>query len=357
MIIGSREKGKLTLCHEIFSDPERKPIFMILKELLYLLLLHRELPKHYFSSYLFKEDISGVEYYLPVKYAARIVPRFNKHRLKEILDNKLYFSLFYERFNIAIPKTVLFNHGSFFILDNRIIRVDNVQQFLLVLEEAFTKHPELECLFVKKIYSSSKGENIYRITRNQVESKSEDIGNLLRNVMQSEYIYQEAIRQHPALNILNPASLNTIRIDSFIDEEGNINVLSGYIRMSMDNNYVDNIGSGGCYVGIDIDSGRMKKFSYSDFKRDGVLRLTSHPVTGTVFDGIEIPYMQEIKELVMRAASMIPGLRLIGWDVAIGPEGPVLIEGNSDYGIRGNDHAYGGYLSHPVLKNELRRML
>ena len=357
MKVGLQEKHKVTLSKEILSDPERKPISRILRELIRLLFIFRETPKHYFSSYLFKDDIDGVEYYLPVKFAARIVPRFNDHRLKEVLDNKLYFSLFFERFKIAVPHTFLFNHGRHFILDNRTITVSNTGQFQLVLAEVFLRHPELDCLFVKKIYSSSKGENIFRISRKQVESKSEELGEILSDVIQSEFLYQERIRQHPALDVLNPASLNTIRIDSFIDEEGNIHVLSGYIRMSLDNNYVDNIGSGGCYVAIDIDNGRLMKYSYTDFKKDGVLRSTSHPVTGTVFEGFQLPYMHEIRDLVKKAAVMIPGLRLIGWDVAISPEGPVLIEGNSDYGIRGNDHAYGGYLAHPVLGKELKRML
>ena len=49
----------------------------------------------------------------------------------------------------------------------------------------------------------------------------------------------------------------------------------------------------------------------------------------------------------------MPGLRIIGWDVAISITGPIIVEGNSDYAIRVNDQAYGGYLAHPVLKEIL----
>jgi len=38
--------------------------------------------------------------------------------------------------------------------------------------------------------------------------------------------------------------------------------------------------------------------------------------------------IDQVKELVVRAALKYPGTRYVGWDVAITPEGPVLIEGN-----------------------------
>jgi hypothetical protein len=46
-------------------------------------------------------------------------------------------------------------------------------------------------------------------------------------------------------------------------------------------------------------------------------------------------------------------LRLIGWDVAIGESGPVLIEGNSNYQISGSDFLNGGYLAN----NSFRKVL
>jgi glutathione synthase/RimK-type ligase-like ATP-grasp enzyme len=60
-----------------------------------------------------------------------------------------------------------------------------------------------------------------------------------------------------------------------------------------------------------------------------------------------LPHIEEAIEIVKKAASLMPGLRLVGWDVGFSDEGPVIIEGNSDYGINSNDLMYGGY-----LKNE-----
>ena len=40
--------------------------------------------------------------------------------------------------------------------------------------------------------------------------------------------------------------------------------------------------------------------------------------------------MKEVKELVLKAAMVVPNVKYVGWDVAITPTGPVIIEGN-DY--------------------------
>ena len=120
--------------------------------------------------------------------------------------------------------------------------------------------------------------------------------------------------------------------------------------MSIRNSHIDNISSGGCQVGISLESGRLKKTGYSLIQTEGVKLFTEHPVTGIVFEGFRIPYFDEVKELVKKAAGLMPGLRLIGWDVAVGESSPILIEGNSDYDVSGNDVAYGGYMANSVFK-------
>ena len=48
-----------------------------------------------------------------------------------------------------------------------------------------------------------------------------------------------------------------------------------------------------------------------------------HPITK-----FGVPMFQNAVELCLKAAQVKPGLAYIGWDVAITPNGPVLIEGN-----------------------------
>ncbi len=44
---------------------------------------------------------------------------------------------------------------------------------------------------------------------------------------------------------------------------------------------------------------------------------------------------------------------MIGWDVAISENGPLIIEGNDNNSLFMSDIAYGGYLKHPLFKEIL----
>ena len=337
---------------ELRSDSDCKPLFSIFKELLRLFFIHREFPGHYFSGYLFKKDVTHVENYLPLKRAGKIVPGLNDQKLKEVLDNKLYFNLFYGQFNIKIPKTLMFNHGNTFCRDNESFRILNVDDFVFRLRELFTLNSSMDSIFIKKTYASSKGTDIYKINSDEVFI-NDKIQGIYLDVTRSEYVFQETIIQHSVINQLNSSSVNTIRIDTLLDNDGKVHVLSGYMRMSLKDQYVDNISRGGAMAIVDMNSGTLKKYAYPGFKNSGTKLLTKHPKTGTVFEGFKLPYIKEAIDLVSRAALLMPGLRIIGWDVALSTTGPVIVEGNSDYAIRANDQAYGGYLSHPVFKEIL----
>jgi hypothetical protein len=49
------------------------------------------------------------------------------------------------------------------------------------------------------------------------------------------------------------------------------------------------------------------------------------------FEGYAIPYFREAVEMVMRMHEALPGIHSIGCDVAISPDGPIIIEGNDDW--------------------------
>jgi hypothetical protein len=59
-----------------------------------------------------------------------------------------------------------------------------------------------------------------------------------------------------------------------------------------------------------------------------------HPVTGAAIAGRMLPDWPAAKGLVRRAhVEAFADYALIGWDVALTPDGPVLIEGNGKPGV------------------------
>jgi hypothetical protein len=339
----------LSLRH-ILKDKNRKSISTILKELIQLLILHRRIPGIYFSRHLYRKEKKNIKDYLPNKLLWSLADIFNDQQAANVLYNKLFFDLFYGQFGLSLPRVLMYNHKNVFVSGGRSFVINSAQDLQNVLEDLFTNKSSSGSLFIKKTYGSYGGDFTYKIS-SPLDPKI--TGELFLEVVKSGYLFQETIVQHPKLNELNPSSINSIRMDTFIDKSGQIEIISAYLRMSVKNLYVDNISSGGCCVGVDLQSGKLNKYGYTSFtKAEGDI-LTRHPLSGTIFEGFTIPHFTQAKELVIKAAGYCPGLRLIGWDVAIGQSGPILIEGNCGYDISLNDLTYGGFLTNPTFRKVL----
>jgi hypothetical protein len=342
---------------ELIKDPDRKSVIRMISEIVYLIIIRGNFPRHYFSKYLFKKNITNIKDYFPNRFFnKKIKPHFNNKQVREVLENKLFFDLFYRQFNVSLPKILMFNHKRLFLLGVKTVEVTNIDEFKALLEEIFKQNPEYESIFVKKTYWSFGGDRVYKLSPGQITSDPAMIVGLYSEVIKTGFLFQETIIQHPELDKLNPSCLDTLRIDTFIDKDGNIEIISAYIRMSIINNYLDNITSGGCQVGVDLSTGRLKKYGYFTIRSHGAKVITEHPLTKIVFEGFTVPLFEEAKALVIRTAGYMPDLRIIGWDVAISKSGPVIIEGNSNYDIEGNDIAYGGYRTNPVFKKVLQEI-
>ena len=56
--------------------------------------------------------------------------------------------------------------------------------------------------------------------------------------------------------------------------------------------------------------------------------MERHPETDVAFDGFVLPHWKRVCSLIVEAAEHFVPVRAIGWDVAITPTRPVIIEGN-----------------------------
>lgn len=90
----------------------------------------------------------------------------------------------------------------------------------------------------------------------------------------------------------------------------------------------DNFHQGGKGVLVDIDAGTLIGNGI-----DKKLNESENSITNIKFDGFKIPYWEEIKEMVLEAALINDNVNLVGWDVAISTNGPLIIEGNRGPGF------------------------
>lgn len=197
--------------------------------------------------------------------------------------------------------------------------------------------------FVLKPVWGLMGKGIHFISGNDPDAPAHMIEKDEVHEENDGYLVQEVIQQHPKLDAINPYSVNSIRIITFLSIDHKVEFIAAMLRSSSTDSPVDNFSAGGIVVGIDLQTGRLKKEGFTKPPHGKV--LTSHPLTGTEFSDFQIPYWEEVKRIASDAQQIFHYIKSIGWDFAVTPGGPVIIEGNQEWGTAGIQAANGGLLT------------
>lgn len=174
-------------------------------------------------------------------------------------------------------------------------------------------------LIVKPI-GESEGKGVHKADAPVDESAFQE---LYRSLKADDVVIEERLYSHKDMKF-GATSLNTIRVHSVIDADGNVHFIKFILRAGVGDTVVDNYCAGGCIYEVDEHSGRIISRSYSKKHPQSDI----HPGTDIVMPGRCIPYWDDVKRLVACAHKMLPQIRFVGWDVAITDNGPELIEGN-----------------------------
>jgi hypothetical protein len=142
-------------------------------------------------------------------------------------------------------------------------------------------------------------------------------------------LIQEFIWQHELLHKINPHSLNTLRVITFINDRGEVEVLAAEVKFGVGSSMTDNVSCGGFAAPVDENGILRKAFPENN---DSYQPIEKHPTTGLQIAGIKLPYFAEGVALAKRAQLHIPQNRTLAWDIAITDKGPVIIEANVFWG-------------------------
>ena len=141
-------------------------------------------------------------------------------------------------------------------------------------------------------------------------------------------ILQPRIANHPELRPLAGRGLSTVRIVTVRDTRGLIEVELACFRMAVGALVADNFAAGGLASPVALDDGRLGSGVFRS--QPGV--FVAHPDSGAAILGRRLPYWQEVKQLALAGHQEFKTLPSIGWDIAITEDGPVIVEGNSEWG-------------------------
>jgi hypothetical protein len=173
------------------------------------------------------------------------------------------------------------------------------------------------------------GRNGYRSMQGDTASATELVARLRQESVSVPRLVQPRMVNHPDIADLSNGALCTARIMTCLNETGSAEVVAAVYRMAIGRNtVVDNIHAGGIAAEVGLADGRLGPASnLGDDARLGW--LSSHPDTGAAIEGRKLPLWREACKLAMRAHGAFADRTVIGWDIAITADGPMLVEGNS----------------------------
>lgn len=142
-----------------------------------------------------------------------------------------------------------------------------------------------------------------------------------------DWIAQDLLLNHPDIADFSLNALSTMRVITLMDEAGRPEIVATTIKIATRPEAVtDNGAQGGIFLGVDPETGEIGLGA----KLLGGRIHESQPGNGVRTKGRKVPFVAESRALAVEAHRlMFPGYAYIGWDIAVTPEGPVMIEGNA----------------------------
>jgi hypothetical protein len=128
--------------------------------------------------------------------------------------------------------------------------------------------------------------------------------------------------------------LSTVRINTALLKTGP-RIMFAFLKIMGAKGLVDNF-HGGKYgnmlAALDVATGRITRvYGRKPGQRFLMSELTTHPATGANLLGYQVPMWAETAAFAARAATACPESPLLGADVAITDDGPMIIEINADW--------------------------
>ena len=175
--------------------------------------------------------------------------------------------------------------------------------------------------------------------------------NLAEYEFKDKSIIQEIVTQNSAIAEISNASLNTIRLISLLTRSQEVIILSASMRFGVGNAFVDNWSAGGIAVGVDYSNGTLMETAYD--KHGG--QYYEHPDSKVVFNNYKIPCWDDVIKIAHKVQEACPFYKLIGVDVAISKNGPVLIEINANPDIVFQEQTAGPLLQDKRILSEFAK--
>ena len=142
------------------------------------------------------------------------------------------------------------------------------------------------------------------------------------------FTFQSAVVQHKSVSALAGQAVGTMRVVTVIEDD-QPRVLYAVWKIPSPKAMSDNFWQSGSMLGaVDAETGKVNHAIIGS----GLDRqiIEQHPVSGKTFADFQVPHWDKVTEVARQGHALFPEFGVFGWDIAIGEEGPVIIECNAN---------------------------
>ena len=297
-----------------------------LRDLLRLAIVHRVDPAAYYAHHLYDAPLGVDEaaYYLgrtEMKnglYSLLNVLRRDDPNHNFSLSEKVVFSTICRRAGVpVVPVLAVARNGSW-----------ETQPTATALDgDLFTKAVRGRGAAAAQAYRRID-DGCYLTGDGTVLTRTELLATVAEASRQRPLMLTRRMENHPEIADLAAQSLIAFRVFTCLDAAGMPVVTHGMLRtlskLEPRWNTEEEFAAA-----IDLGTGRLQPMC-GDANLAPDAWWDRHPKTGAPVTGRVIAHWPEIADLAVRAHRAFSGRVVIGWDLALTPTGPVVIEGNSD---------------------------
>jgi hypothetical protein len=165
--------------------------------------------------------------------------------------------------------------------------------------------------------------------KNKYLSAEKLIKYYLDNSKSKPVVMQAKVTNHRDILDLGCSATSTLRIITILNEKDQPEVVSAILRMSSNvKSIVDNFHKGGIASPVNLEKGIVGCATNLGIKA-GYGRIANHPITGALIEGRRLPQWEQVITLAKSAHHVFRPRVIVGWDICITNDGPVIIEGNA----------------------------
>lgn len=285
------------------------------------------------------------------------LPRLNDPRFAQSFTNKWTFDRFLRGFGFPLPDCVgLLHPRSGMTVEGRALTTPSALAAALPdLERGWVLKPvdgwQGEGVVILESLTSAAGSVTFELASGESLGGGEAFARWFPGDSPPPLIVQERVSNHPEIAELSPDSTSTVRIVTLAGRGDDVLVPLAGARFGRSGSVVDNYSRGGVLASIDPETGTLGRGTMKD--GGGWAEVSRHPDTGEQLEGRRLPWWQETVDLVRRLSAVTRPMRTVGWDIVITEAGPVVLEGNHDWGIMMMQSHGFGYLSVPGVRETL----